>query len=397
MSAAEVQDEITTACDVLIQGAGIGGLVLRIALQQSGYRVRLVERSSRLSEVGAGIWTAANAMQVFARLGFAEKIIAAGWPVKRLRLQDSKSGDIQVTDMSAIAKEYGFETIALHRGVLQRVLMDQLQEESVRFGCEVRSVMQDGDGVVAKLSDGSSCAAAILIGADGLHSQMRSIAGLDGEKRYSGASSYRAIARGAQVLPAGEEHEAYEIWASGCRAGFSKINADDSYWYMTFDSAAGGSASTSERKAHAETLFRRHFPQWISLLENTRAEDILRTDIDDLKPLSCWSAGRIGLVGDAAHATTPNLGQGGAMAVEDALALAEAFRKFGLNETALQRFEELRRKKVNWTVATSWSIGKICHVGNPLLRFLRNVALRKTPASVAQKQVQRMYRLDSFS
>ena len=82
---------------------------------------------------------AANPMQVFARLGFAEKIIEAGWAVKLLRLQDWKSGDIQTTNMSQIAKQYGFETIALHRGVLQRLLFEQLEADSVRFGCEVQS------------------------------------------------------------------------------------------------------------------------------------------------------------------------------------------------------------------------------------------------------------------
>jgi len=124
-------------------------------------------------------------------------------------------------------------------------------------------------------------------------------------------------------------------------------------------------------------------------------EDILRTDISDLKPLARWSAGRIGLIGDAAHATTPNLGQGGAMAVEDALALADAVKELGLNQAAWKRFEERRRKKVDWTVSTSWSIGKICHLGNPIFRSLRNLALRNTPESVTRKQVQRIYRLES--
>jgi 2-polyprenyl-6-methoxyphenol hydroxylase-like FAD-dependent oxidoreductase len=397
MNIAKAQEETKAHCDVLIQGAGIGGLTLAIALQQRGYKVKLVERAAGLAEVGAGIWMAANPMQVFARLGFAKKIIEAGWTVKLLRLQDWKSGDIQTTDMSQIATEYGFETIALHRGVLQRLLFEQLEADSVRFGCEVKSVTQIGDQVFASLSDGSSRAAAIVVGADGFNSGMRHMAGLGGVKRYSGSSSYRAIARGAHILPAEAEHEAYEIWAKGCRAGFSKINADEYYWYMTFDAPAGEASSASEIRTHAETLFRTYFPQWISLLQNTGTQDILKTDISDLKSLPRWSSGRIGLIGDAAHATTPNLGQGGAMAVEDALALADAFKRLGLNEAAWKRFEQLRRKKVDWTVSTSRSIGKICHLGNPLFRSLRNIALKKTPDSVTHKQVQRIYTLESTS
>src|ERR1700727_1575715 len=131
MSIANVQEKTKAHCDVLIQGAGIGGMTLAIALQQRGYKVKLIERATELAEVGAGIWMAANPMQVFARLGFAEKIIEAGWIVKLLRLQDWKSGEIQTTNMSQIAKEYGFETIALHRSVLQRVLFEQLEADSV--------------------------------------------------------------------------------------------------------------------------------------------------------------------------------------------------------------------------------------------------------------------------
>jgi 2-polyprenyl-6-methoxyphenol hydroxylase-like FAD-dependent oxidoreductase len=397
MSNAEMLGETAAACDVLIQGAGIGGLTLAIALQQRGYKVLIVERADELSEVGAGIWMAPNAMQVFDRLGFAEKVIEAGWNIDLLRLQDSKSGDIQTTNMSAIAKQFGFETIALHRGVLQRLLHEQLQANCVRFDCEIDAVKQTGDHVLINLSDGSSCSATIVVGADGINSQLRRLIGLGGEKRYSGSSSYRAIARGAHILTPEAEHDAYEIWAKSCRVGFSKINADDFYWYMTFNAVAGEVASPDERRAHAETLFRTQFPQWIDLLHKTLTQDILRTDISDLKPLAHWSSGRVGLIGDAAHATTPNLGQGGAMAVEDALALAESLDECGLGEAAWKRFEQLRRNKVEWTVSTSWSIGKVCHVGNPLFRFLRNAALKSTPASVTQKQIQRMYNLDSSS
>ena len=391
MSLAKLQEEPKAHCDVLIQGAGIGGLTLAIALEQRGYTVKIVERAFQLGEVGAGIWMAPNPMQVFARLGIAEQVIQAGWTVTLLRLRDAKSGDLQITNMSEIAKEFGFETIALHRSVLQRLLFEQLGSDSVCFGCEVQSLTESGERVLARLSDGSSCTASVLVGADGFNSQIRRMAGLGGERRYSGSSSYRAIARDARILPAEAEHDAYEIWSKGCRVGFSKINTNDYYWYMTFDAPVAESSSAGEMRTHAETLFRNHFPQWIGLLEKTRAEDILRTDISDLKPLARWSSGRIGLIGDAAHATTPNLGQGGAMAVEDAVALADRFDELGLNSTAWQSFEQLRREKVDWTVSTSWSIGKLCHIGNPVLRFLRNLALKKTPASVTEKQIQRMY------
>src|SRR5690348_261358 len=126
MSLAKLQEETKAHCDVLIQGAGIGGLTLAIVLEQRGYTVKLVERTFQLGEVGAGIWMAPNPMQVFARLGIAEQVVQAGWTVALLRLRDAKSGDIQITNMSEIAKKFGFETIALHRAVLQRLLFEQL-------------------------------------------------------------------------------------------------------------------------------------------------------------------------------------------------------------------------------------------------------------------------------
>ena len=209
--------------------------------------------------------------------------------------------------------------------------------------------------------------------------------------RYSGSSSYRAMAKGADLLSPELDHDAYEIWGKGCRLGFSKIGADGYYWYMTFDSDPGKSSSPTERRAHAESLFREFFPKWIALFENTTPEAILQTDISDLKSLPSWSRERVGLIGDAAHATTPNLGQGGAMAVEDAYALTNAVEEVGLNSSAFELYEKRRREKVNWTVSTSWSIGRICHVKNPVLRSLRNLAVRKMFRGGGEKQIRKLY------
>src|SRR5580698_851710 len=156
--------------DILIQGAGIGGLTLAIALIQKGYTVRIVERASGLSEVGAGIWMAANPMQVFDRLGFAEKIVAAGWTVHRLTLQDYNGDVLQQSDLSAVSKLFGFETVALHRATLQRVLFEQLPSDVVTFGTEVKSFRQSTDAVSVLLTDGSTISAKIVVGSDGIRS-----------------------------------------------------------------------------------------------------------------------------------------------------------------------------------------------------------------------------------
>lgn len=383
--------ERETNVDVLIQGGGIGGLTLAIALLQKGYTVRVVERANGLSEIGAGIWMAANPMQVFDRLGFADKVAAAGWMVHRITLQDYNGEILQVADLSEVSRLFGFETVALHRSVLQKVLFEQLPANVVLFGTEVKSVVQGEDSVSVQLIDGSSIDAKVVVGADGIHSRIRQLASLGGEKRYSGSSSYRAIARGVRLLSAEFDHDAYEIWGKGCRVGFSKINADDYYWYMTFDSAPEKSYSPEERKIHADKLFREFFPQWIGLLESTRTDAILQTDISDLKRLAKWSSGRVGLIGDAAHASTPNLGQGGAMAIEDAHSLANAFLQVGVNGKAFELYERQRREKVDWTVSTSWSIGRICHYKNPIVRSLRNGVLKKVLSGHSEKQIRKLY------
>jgi 2-polyprenyl-6-methoxyphenol hydroxylase-like FAD-dependent oxidoreductase len=145
------------------------------------------------------------------------------------------------------------------------------------------------------------------------------------------------------------------------------------------------------RRAHAESLFSEFFPRWISLLENTPPDEILQTDISDLKRLPTWSSAGIGLIGDAAHATTPNLGQGGAMAVEDAYSLADAVESSGLNGKAFEHYEKRRREKMDWTVSTSWNIGRMCHLKKPVLRGLRNAVLRKMLSSGGENQIEKLY------
>jgi 2-polyprenyl-6-methoxyphenol hydroxylase-like FAD-dependent oxidoreductase len=130
------------------------------------------------------------------------------------------------------------------------------------------------------------------------------------------------------------------------------------------------------------------------LVAATDVERMLRTDMYDLAALPAWGRGRVVLLGDAAHATTPNLGQGGAQAIEDAYVLAEQLAANARPEDAFAAYQRIREPKARMVVDTSRRLGRIVHLGNPLARGLRNAALRLTPAVVARKQMEALYSLD---
>ncbi len=166
---------------------------------------------------------AANPMQIFDRLGFAEKITTAGWMIRRLTLQDYNGDILQVSDLSAVSRLFGFETIALHRSLLQKVLSEQLPSGVLTFGTEVKSFIQGTDSVSVLLTDGSEIDAKVVVGADGMRSRIRQLASLGGETRYSGSSSYRAIARGARPRSLRSSITTLmRSWGKGCRLGFRR-------------------------------------------------------------------------------------------------------------------------------------------------------------------------------
>ncbi|AKU98956.1 Salicylate hydroxylase [Labilithrix luteola] len=378
--------------DVLVQGAGIGGLTLAVAAVKKGLSVKVVERSPGLSEIGAGIWMAPNPMQVFRHLGLDEKIRAVSWPIRRLSLRDHTGSALQDVALDEVARDFGFELQATHRARLQRVLFDALPAGTVEFGSEIVECRQDAHSVVSTSSGGASVRSRLLVGADGLNSRVREWVFRSAEKRYSGTSSYRAITVLEEDL-LGDDHASIEVWAPGCRLGCSRISAREYYWYLTFDAPQAERTSPEQNWAHAKELCERFFPRLVMLVDRCEPADVIRTDISDLRTIPVWHEARIGLLGDAAHATTPNLGQGGAQAVEDAWVLAEELSTHGLFPEALDAYQRRRAAKTQWVASTSWQIGKLCHIENPVLRWLRNTSLRGAPKSYQTKQWQRLYTL----
>lgn len=377
---------------IAIIGGGIGGLCTAIALRRHGIEARVYEVAPELKAAGAGIWVPINAMQVLQRMGIADEVTARG---KRLTYGEVKvlNGPVlSRLDLEALAKQFGHTTVSIHRARLQDILVRALPSGTLVLGSACAGVEERENDVLLRFKNGTEVAADAVIGADGLHSVVRSAVAPHARLRYAGQTSYRGVCR--FTIPHEMRGHGGELWGTEGRIGFSPIGRDEVYWFAVEDAPAGGTDAPGTLLKKMERLAVR-FPDPIpAILSATREEDIIRTDLYDLKPLDRWWKGRVVLVGDAAHATTPNLGQGGAQAIEDAWALASCIATHGVGPQAFQAYQNLRMRKARQIVTTSWWLGKAAHVKNPIARALRNALMRAIPESASRKQLEQISTLN---
>jgi 2-polyprenyl-6-methoxyphenol hydroxylase-like FAD-dependent oxidoreductase len=358
---------------VIIAGGGIGGLSAAIALRGQGHEVVVLERAPRLDPAGAGITLFANAMDALGRLGVAQAVAAAGAAATQSAILTSDGRDL--TRLPADLLE---GAVAVHRYHLQAALLAAARE--VRLGVEIASVDQTADGVVARTADGAEEHGDLLIGADGVWSSVRA-AVAPASPRYSGYTAWRGVSPVAI-----ETGHLTESWGAGERFGLVDIGPG-TYWFATANTPEGETDQPGERKVD---LIRR-FADWHApveaVLDATPDRAILRNDVYFLDPLPRWSQGRIVLIGDAAHATTPGVGQGAAQAIEDAVVLADELARHERLADALAGYESIRRPRAELTLKLSRQVDRAAQLTSPIGRRLRNHLVRHTPARVQRHQL----------
>jgi 2-polyprenyl-6-methoxyphenol hydroxylase-like FAD-dependent oxidoreductase len=367
---------------VAIVGAGIGGLVLARALELAGIDATLFERAPELAPLGAGILVQTGALLALRTLGLARTVEAAGREVT-LGLGLTASGKrLQSTDMTVLKKELGAGVVAIHRGRLQQVLAGALERTPIKLGKQCVGFDADGAGVIVRFSDGSQERAALLVGADGLNSAVRRALLGDTPLRYAGYTSWRGVAPRTQGVADGR---IAEIWGRGLRFGYVAVSESEVYWFAVANAPEGGRDDDPHR-AVAERFAEFCVPV-PALVEATPPERVFRTDIHDRPPVAGWSRGRVTLLGDAAHPTTPNLGQGGCMAIEDAVTLAHQLATKDSHEAAFAAYEAARVSRTTRIVEASYRFGKIAQLDGAVSTAVRNLALRLTPSRVVAKEL----------
>lgn len=366
-----------------IIGAGIGGLATALCLKQQGLEVEVIESAPEIKPVGAGIVMANNAMQVFDRLGLRPKIEAAGYRVSYMRITDAEFNELSAIDLAAFEQQYGVYNVAIHRADLQGILADELGHGQITLGKRLVQVDQE-DGYRLHFEDGTEEKAQVLIGADGIHSVVRKQLFPPSTLRDSAQVCWRGICD--VDLADRYEHTAFEAWGPGRRFGFVRLNPVQVYWYAVADD---GAESTD-----LLDLFRDFHPDVWEMIAAAPAASIFFSRLYDLKPIHQWAQGKVCLIGDAAHATTPNLGQGACQAVEDASVLGKLFAQGLCVEEVFRQYQTLRIKKAHQVVKTSWTIGKVSHWQNRLGIGIRNFVMKNLPASVRHKQLEPLFALD---
>jgi 2-polyprenyl-6-methoxyphenol hydroxylase-like FAD-dependent oxidoreductase len=369
-----------------IIGGGIGGMAAAAALHRFGVHATVYERAPRLEEVGAGMMLWPNATRVLKELGLLD-VIAVRSGHNTHSLVRASCGKVL---MNLALGDFDVPALCTRRSDLLASLLSTLPSERVRLGREWTRLEQSKSRVRIHFADGSVEEHDAVIGADGIRSRVRAQLFGISDPIYRGYAVWRGVAayRGHAIRPGCNS----ETWGCGSRFGILDIGQGRFTWYATANIRMP--AAPGQR---AGELLRR-FAGWHepipALIEST--ELILENGAYDLAPLPHWTSGRVTLLGDAAHPCTPNLGQGGCMALEDALVLAKCIAtKCGTGESpiesALRRYESIRRRRTRHIQQRSLLMGHIGQWQNRAAVSGRRVVTSLLPAALFEHNLRRVY------
>jgi 2-polyprenyl-6-methoxyphenol hydroxylase-like FAD-dependent oxidoreductase len=353
----------------VVIGAGIGGLTAAIALKRTGWDVSVHERAPELREVGAGITLWTNAVKVLRKLEVGAAVESVSAPLRLSELRSWRGKLLVQTDFGTLCDRLGAPSIGIHRADLQAKLADALGREHIHLGMTCVAYSQDEKGVNVLFAEGDEVRGHILVGADGIKSLVRNQLLGPEPLRYAGYTAWRGVGHidrpevplGVTVLAMGR----------GSQVGMLPIGGGRTYWFATANVPAGGDGP-GKHKGELLARFGDWWPAFPAVVEATPEEAILRNDIVDRPPVRKWTDGRVTLLGDAAHPTTPNLGQGACQAIESAWVLAARLSEAETAQAGLLAYEQARFDRTAKITNESWKLGKIFAYENPLKCWLRD-------------------------
>jgi len=361
---------------VLIVGGGIAGLTLGRALHRQGLTVELVERSTAWRAEGGGIMVHANGMRMLRALGLDAAVEEAGERVGRWRFCDHAGEILSESDLIGLWGDVG-PCIGIERTSLQRVLVDGIAGMPYRLGTSLRALTQHGDRVSVDFSDGLSGTYDLVVGADGISSTVRTLTVSPKPPAYTGAMAWRSV---TPIRPHGLTTLQF-LLGDGCFFGLCPVGDGRTYGFANFTEPR-----TREPIAGRLDRLRRRLAGFGGIVQEylgaLTGDDQIHCGPVDWVAIDRWYEHRVVLIGDAAHASSPMMGQGGCMAMEDAWVLAESLRQSASVAEALAAYAARRGPRVSWVHQESDASARSFRL--PL--DVRNAALRQSGDEMFQRR-----------
>lgn len=367
----------------VIVGAGIGGLAAGLALSKIGWQIKVYERAPEIRTAGTGLIIWNNALQALERLGVKDEFQNQSY-LTHASLFD-QHGSLIVDGQKLPDSLRSLWVV--HRSDLLAILSAKLEAHRITFNANCVRCEPKGDHALVHISDGRSVEADLVIAADGLHSRLRAGFGHADQPVYAGYTAWRAIIDydSNKIVPG-------EFWGPHGRFGFVPMTKQRVLWFATKNALEGTHSPDGEKQ---ETL--RTFGTWHSsiapLIHATDESAIIRNDVYDRAPITNWVKGRAALLGDAAHAMTPVLGQGACQALEDAVVLGACLQKTSDVEKALYEYQNYRVQRANFFVKYARIVGKLGQLRSQPFLTMRNMAL--TLSGIANGQMNSLDKLVS--
>ncbi|OAR25725.1 monooxygenase [Streptomyces sp. ERV7] len=358
----------------MVVGGGIGGLAAGIALTRSGWRVKVLERAATFGEVGAGLSLWPNGLRALDALGVGDQVRRQALVETQAGIRDMSGRWLSRTDTQELDRRFG-PVVMIHRARLFDILRTALPAGTLCADAKVTRVGLDGQHVEVEHGEEVS-RADLLVAADGIGSSVRSALWPQAPKpRYAGYTTWRLVVDTQQRLSVGGES-----WGRGERVGIAPL-ADDRAYLFCVANAPEGQRNPGNELAEIRRRFGRWHAPIPQLLAAADEEAVLRHDIYTLPPLASFVTGRAVLLGDAAHAMTPNLGQGANQALEDAVTLAALLDAHSDVESALASYDHHRRPRTQLIGRRSDRIGVAAQWQSAPATALRDLMVRLTPGS----------------
>ncbi|OGQ07556.1 MAG: hypothetical protein A3G32_01380 [Deltaproteobacteria bacterium RIFCSPLOWO2_12_FULL_40_28] len=366
-------DKMQTDLQIIIAGAGLGGLASALALKRNGFRVSLYEQGGD-KPIPTGLILHGSTLQSLQSLEIAHRVVNLGFAIKCFELRHWNGVLLKMVNLDFISKLSGFPLVAFLRSDLHKLLADEIGGASIFSDHRVLGYYQDSKEATLIFSGGRRIAGDLLIGADGMSSCIRKQLVRVNKLTYTGVTSWRGISTWGES----KEGVLTEYWGKGMIFGYVGIGGGKSYWYAYDHSLPNLIEPAGQMRMSLVKRFETGSKNILELLNATPENLIFRTDIYDHALVKPWMDGLVILVGDAAHPVLPSGFWGASLALEDAVCLAQ---ELGTSEVsiALQHFQKKRIERVKKIKNYSKKIWKtqMRHLG--LSRWLRDIFLKFTP------------------